>query len=148
MEENIYFLIIFRTPILQQKNEIWELGIPFLKKYQIIFNSDTKKIGYYISKNISNDIIRKDIKRNNNVVFSFRTFLELFVGFIFILLIIFLLKSIYYNKIKQQKRPYELQDEYYDYFSKNNEMKKEYIIDINSSYENKIMNKAIEMKIN
>ena len=74
--------------------------------------------------------------------------MELFVGFIFILLIIFLLKSIYYNKIKQQKRPYELQDEYYDYFSKNNEMKKEYIIDINSSYENKIMNKAIEMKIN
>ena len=148
LEENIYFLIIFRTPILQQKNEIWELGIPFLKKYQIIFNSDTKKIGYYISRNISNDLIRKDIKRNNNVVFSFRTFLELFVGFIFILLIIFLLKSIYYNKIKQQKRPYELQDEYYDYFSKNNEMKKEYIIDINSSYENKIMNKAIEMKIN
>ena len=74
--------------------------------------------------------------------------MELFVGFIFILLIIFLLKNIYYNKIKQQKRPYELQDEYYDYFSKNNEMKKEYIIDINSSYENKIMNKAIEMKIN
>ena len=148
LEENIYFLIIFRTPILQQINEIWELGIPFLKKYQIIFNSDTKKIGYYISKNISNEIIRKDIKRNNNVVFSFRTFLELFVGFIFILLIIFLLKNIYYNKIKQQKRPYELQDEYYDYFSKNNEMKKEYIIDINSSYENKIMNKAIEMKIN
>ena len=148
LEENIYFLIIFRTPILQQINEIWELGIPFLKKYQIIFNSDTKKIGYYITKNISNDLIRKDIKRNNNVVFSFRTFLELFVGFIFILLIIFLLKSIYYNKIKQQKRPYELQDEYYDYFSKNNEMKKEYIIDINSSYENKIMNKAIEMKIN
>ena len=59
-----------------------------------------------------------------------------------------MLKNIYYNKIKQQKRPYELQDEYYDYFSKNNEMKKEYIIDINSSYENKIMNKAIEMKIN
>ena len=75
MEENIYFLIIFRTPMLQQKNEIWELGIPFLKKHQIIFNSDTKTIGYYISKNISNDIIRKDIKRNNNVVFSFRTFL-------------------------------------------------------------------------
>ena len=131
LEENIYFLIIFRTPILQQKNEIWELGIPFLKKYQIIFNSDTKKIGYYISNNISNDLIRKDIKRNNNVVFSFRTFLELFVGFIFILLIIFLLKNIYHNKIKQQKRPYDLQDEYYDYFSKKNKKKKEYIIDIN-----------------
>ena len=41
----IYFLIIFRKDKLNQSNQTWKLGIPFLKRHQIIFNTDTKKIG-------------------------------------------------------------------------------------------------------
>lgn len=116
-DKEIYFLIVFRS-WLEKNEDVWELGVPFLKKYQMIFNSDTKKIGYYINlnKNINdtNSIINKDNKLNSN--FSLRTFLEVIFVILFILILILLIKKLYLNKIKQ-KRPFELQDEDYDYFS-------------------------------
>jgi len=64
-DKEIYFLIVFRS-WLEKNEDVWEIGVPFLKKYQMIFNSDTKKIGYYINlnKNINdtNSIINKDNK--------------------------------------------------------------------------------------
>ena len=61
--------------------------------------------------------------------------IEIIIGVIFILIIIYFIKRLYYIKIKQ-KRPYELQDEDYDYFSNNNN-------DININNKN---GKLIEMK--
>lgn len=103
----------------------------------MIFNSDTKKIGYYINlnKNINdtNSIINKDNKLNSN--FSLRTFLEVIFVILFILILILLIKKLYLNKIKQ-KRPFELQDGDYDYFSNTNtKMNKN--DDINYSNEDK-----------
>jgi len=116
-DKEIYFLIVFRS-WLEKNEDVWEIGVPFLKKYQMIFNSDTKKIGYYINlnKNINdtNSIINKDNKLNSN--FPLRTFLEVIFVILFILILILLIKKLYLNKIKQ-KRPFELQDEDYDYFS-------------------------------
>jgi len=129
-DDRIYFLVIFRTSKSnkEKENEVWELGIPFLKKYQITFNSDTKKIGYYINLKLdnNNDSTIKKTKSNKNYSFSLRTFLEIIIGFIFLFLLIYLLKKLYFNKIKQ-RRPYELQDEYYDYFSNNNNKDSIYI---------------------
>ena len=145
----IYFMIIFRTSLTQQKNEIWELGIPFLKKHQLIFNSDTKKIGYYsnLNKNKNKNSKVKITKKNLNLNISIRTLLEIFIGLIMIIFIIYLIKKIYNNKIRQ-KRPYELQDEDYDYFDYKRKIKKDNI-DINNSYENKLINgQIIEMKSN
>ena len=48
------------------------------------------------------------------------------MGFMFLFLLIYLLKKLYFNKTKQ-RRPYELQDEYYDYFSNTNNKDKIYI---------------------
>ena len=145
-DKEIYFLIIFRNTF-EKIDDVWELGVPFLKKYQIIFNSDTKKIGYYININRdiidTNSTINKDNKTNSN--FSLRTFLEIIVCIIFILLLILLIKKLYLNKIKQ-KRPFELQDEDYDYFSNTNtKLKKN--DDINYSNEDKtITTQIIEME--
>ena len=129
-DDRIYFLVIFRTSKSnkEKENEVWELGIPFLKKYQITFNSDTKKIGYYINLKLdnNNDSTIKKTESNKNYSFSLRTFLEIIIGFIFLFLLIYLLKKLYFNKIKQ-RRPYELQDEYYDYFSNNNNKDSIYI---------------------
>ena len=129
-DDRIYFLVIFRASKLnnEKENEVWELGIPFLKKYQMTFNSDTKKIGYYINLRCdsNNDSSIKNIKSNNNFNFSLRTFLEIIMGFMFLFLLIYLLKKLYFNKTKQ-RRPYELQDEYYDYFSNTNNKDKIYI---------------------
>ena len=54
-DTNIYFLVIFSdkkgkyNPYNPSQNEIqrWKLGIPFFKKYKLIFNSDSKIISYY-----------------------------------------------------------------------------------------------------
>ena len=140
-------MIIFRTSLTQQKNEIWELGIPFLKKHQLIFNSDTKKIGYYSNLNKNKNSKVKITKKNLNLNISIRTLLEIFIGLIMIMFIIYLIKKIYNNKIRQ-KRPYELQDEDYDYFDYKRKIKKDNI-DINNSYENKLIDgQIIEMKSN
>lgn len=151
IEKNIFFMIIFRSSLFHQKKEIWELGIPFLKKYQITFNSDTKKLGYYSQLNVNqNENENKDskntkIKKSPKTGLSLRTLAEIFFIIVFILLIIFLIKKIYNNKIRQ-KRPFELQDEDYDYFL-NNINKKNTIDDINN--QNKLITgQMIEMKKN
>ena len=54
-DTNIYFLVLFSdkkgkyNPYNPSQNEIqrWKLGIPFFKKYKLIFNSDSKIISYY-----------------------------------------------------------------------------------------------------
>ena len=146
-DKEIYFLIIFRT-WLEKENDVWELGVPFLKKYQMIFNSDTKKIGYYTNIN-NNDIntnstVNKDNEINSNN-FSFRTFIEIIFAVLFVMLLILLIKKIYMNKIKQ-KRPFELQDEDYDYFSNTN-IKINKKNDINYTNDDKTnTNQIIEME--
>ena len=148
LDNNIYFMIIFRNSLNEQKKDIWELGIPFLKKYQIIFNSDTKKIGYYSNININkNESIKSNnSKKGNSFNLSIRTFLEIFFGLILILFIIYLVKKIYVNK-SRQKKPYELQEEDYDYFTTNKKNRKNIIDDVNNLDDDKLINeKIIEMK--
>ena len=112
----IYFLVIFRKEGSYQ-NQTWRLGIPFLKKHQIIFNSDTKRIGYYVK--IENNNNNKSNNNKSSGFLSLRTFLEIIIILIFIIILIYFGKLLY-NYKKKQKRPYELQDEDYDYYSNNN----------------------------
>jgi len=147
----IYFLVIFRKGGLSQSNQTWKLGIPFLKKNQIIFNSDTKRIGFYTenkvnivgdknpyNKKVENkDKNKKDESKGffDSIIdfISLRTFFEIMIGIIFIVVLICLGKKLY-NLSKKQKKPYELQDEDYDYFSNDSETKKKKDnVDINNS---------------
>ena len=160
-----YFLIIFRKEGLYQSNQTWKLGIPFLKKHQIIFNSDTKRVGYYVKEKISNNndkINKKDNlnKKGNNKdsidffkkirnIISLRSFLEIIIIIIFIIILICFGKKLYNYKNKQ-KKPYELQDEDYDYFSNNASLdskKKKDNCDINNiKNNNRLEGQIIEMK--
>lgn len=153
----IYFLVIFRKDSF---NQTWKLGIPFLKKYQIIFNSDTKKIGYYTkNKNNNKDEYKKgkenDDKENSKSFLdrfinfiSLRTFIEIIIVILFVLILIYLGKIIY-NFRKKKKKPYELQDEEYDYFSNNSSnlrIKRENCdINNNTNGKNNITGQLIEM---
>jgi len=51
-----YFKVIFIGGL---KN--WRFGLPFFLKYQLVFNHDTKQIGFYT------DMIKKEEKNNNNL---------------------------------------------------------------------------------
>ena len=147
----IYFLVIFRKGGLSQSNQTWKLGIPFLKKNQIIFNSDTKRIGFYTENKVNivgdkNPYNKKVENKDKNKkeesegffdsiinFISLRTFFEIMIGIIFIVVLICLGKKLY-NLRNKQKKPYELQDEDYDYFSNNSEtQKKKDNVDINNS---------------
>ena len=160
----IYFLIIFRKDKLNQSNQTWKLGIPFLKRHQIIFNTDTKTIGYYVENKLdknqesnsninSKNNIKNDNKNSTNffdklkTFISLRTFFEIIIVIIFIVILFYFGKKLYNLKIKQ-KKPYELQDEDYDYFSNDKRIKNENY-DINNKvdeYNNKSKGQIIEME--
>ena len=93
-----YFLITFDTKIPYKVC----LGVPFLKKYQFIFDQDKKIIGYY-----------KNIKKENKFHISYIL--------IFILFIILVLLCLLYYKIfikRNRKTRYNELKEDYDYTPK------------------------------
>ena len=161
----IYFLVIFRKGKVSQNNQTWKLGIPFLKKNQMILNTDTKRIGFYTENKINivgeKNPYNKKINKNKNKkdesegffssiinYISLRTFFEIIIAILFILALIYLGKKLY-NFRNKQKKPYELQDEDYDYFSNNSEIKKKKDnVDINNSSNdnNSLTGQIIEMK--
>ena len=161
----IYFLVIFRKGKVSQNNQTWKLGIPFLKKNQMILNTDTKRIGFYTENKINivgeKNPYNKKINKNKNKkdesegffgsiinFISLRTFFEIMIAILFIVALIYLGKKLY-NFRNKQKKPYELQDEDYDYFSNNSETKKKKDnVDINNSSNdnNSLTGQIIEMK--
>ena len=89
----------------------WILGKPFFKKYQMIFNPDSKLIGYYIEPNIV---------RNSKPTNTYKVVIIIFLIFTaFIIGIIFgrVLCSKYHRKIRAN----ELEDNY-SYLSNNNKV--------------------------
>ena len=159
-----YFLVMFRKGKMTEMNQTWKLGIPFLKKNQIIFNSDTKRIGFYTENKVDivgekNPYNKKNVNKNkkdeskglfDSIInfISLRTFFEIMIAILFIVVLIYLVKKLY-NFRNKQKKPYELQDEDYDYFSNNSENKKKKDnIDINTSSNdnNELTGQIIEMK--
>jgi len=160
-----YFLVIFRKGKVSQNNQTWKLGIPFLKKNQMILNTDTKRIGFYTENKINivgeKNPYNKKINKNKNKkdesegffssiinYISLRTFFEIIIAILFIVALIYLGKKLY-NFRNKQKKPYELQDEDYDYFSNNSEIKKKKDnVDINNSSNdnNSLTGQIIEMK--
>ena len=93
-----YFLMTFDTKIPYKIG----LGVPFLKKYQFIFDQDKKIIGYY-----------KNIKKENKFHISYIL--------IFILFIILVLLCLLYYKIfikRNRKTRYNELKEDYDYTPK------------------------------
>ena len=121
-----YFFVIFRRGKITETNKTWILGIPFLKKFNFVMDSDKKTIGYYVT----NQINQKDDDNKNNKDdyskgnsdwnffgdgISWRTIIEIIVGLFLIGIAVFFSVKLYCNKRK--KKPYELQDDDYDYFS-------------------------------
>ena len=160
LNDYIYFLVIFRKEGEYKTNQTWKLGIPFLKRHQIIFNSDTKRIGYYVknkiymennkdnndnNKNLNNNKESKNFFDSIKKSISLRTFIEIIIIIIFILILIYFGKNTFNLKIKR-KKPYELQDEDYDYFSHNKKKKENFDINNNMDDNNILTGQIIEMK--
>ena len=108
-DTNLYFLIInyVKKP---HYYVTWSLGIPFLKKYRLSFNYDSKMIGFY-----KND--GKNIEKNNKDENGFNFFeSNIFKIFIIIILviIIFILGMLFQKNLQRtrKKKANELDDNY------------------------------------
>ena len=88
------------------------IGQPFLKKYNLIFNQESKKIGYYnyIKEEEEKE---KDSNNSNNKYFSLTNILLILI----LICLVAILLMIYFKKSKRKVRTNELED--YDYIAKN-----------------------------
>ena len=122
-----YFLVIFPG----DESSVWILGIPFLKKYEFVYDYDSDTIGFYT--NFKENIKRNKLNKTKNIEMdnsNDKNFVKIFLGIIIIifcaaLLIIFTLfiaKKIF---VHRKKRANELEDDDYEYFSEINNEKKD-----------------------
>ena len=103
-DTNLYFLIMFRP----NNKYNWTLGIPFLKKYRLSFNYDTKKIGYYKEEKNMNIISKENEGSYLNIIIKI-------ILIIALLVIIFILGMFYQKKIikiPRKNKANELDDNY------------------------------------
>ena len=87
----------------------WSLGKPFLKKYQFLFNPNSKIIGFYINTD--------DIKEDSSG--SLTTFIAVIIIVVVIIIAISLVVGkILTDKYKRKKKANELTDDDFDYTQK------------------------------
>ena len=92
-----YFLVLF-----QNYGEVWYLGKPFFKKYQIVFDQDSSVFGFY-----NENIIKSSYYNYNWIIIIFLIIIILgLIGYIFN----------YFLKTPRRKRVNELLEEI-DYIS-------------------------------
>ena len=99
--------VLFNVEFLKDYNN-WVFGKPFFKKYQLIFDEDSKSIKFYIeNQSINNSIYNKSIK-----YFSYVIIVVLLAIILFILRLYRKKKIIF--QYKKDDIDYELRD-YFDY---------------------------------
>ena len=160
--DNKYYIFnIMLFNILNNNNEEqrWVFGLPFLKKYHFIFDSDNKLIYFYNKngkfsdefENINNksEINNKDVNKKDKLIniekkYIFIIFIIIFVNIFFIFLCIILFKKILLKKgyiLKRIKKANELMDDDYDYSN-------HHIISINDiKNEHNLFSQQCEMQI-
>ena len=120
IEDENYFMIVFEV---NQTNKIWKLGQPFLKKYQLFFDYDSKAIGFYNKEltgktdnndNNSTDKNETDINNKNVGFFQNIKWYLVEIGACILIAAIAFYLGIKYNN-SRKKRANELKDEDYDY---------------------------------
>ena len=119
-DNKYWFLVTFPTYV---DVEEWFFGIIFLRKYNLIFNQDSKTLSFY---NPKLPIIEKDksenINNNSNSISYILIFVIILVIIISIVIGVYIGKMVYENK-KGKKRFNELEDSF-EYESKDNQEEK------------------------
>ena len=130
IEDKLYFKMITNLEIY---NKDIIFGKLFLKKYQVIFNSDYKSISFY--RNNNNNIFGQNNKGNNNIALETNKKGNILISILFVIFgIIIFVSGIFLGKkfcnIKRRIYANELEDNNYVYESKNNkqENSKEHIL--------------------
>ena len=120
-KDNKYWFLVALS-VYNNDMEEWFMGIIFLRKYNLIFNQDTKTISYY---NINLPISTS--KNNFGKILKFEKYINYFIIFIIILLVIifglYITKKILKSKDKKRLN----QEVDFDYINQDNYNKNEKI---------------------
>ena len=139
INDKYYFLVAFP----ENKDEILYipcfLGLPFYQKFRLVFNFDSKTIGFYnnyldidieeeddINKNQNNTDTNSNKSNTNNYL---RIIIEIFVCLVLIIIAFFIGKKI--NE-QRKKRANELSDNNYEYICENNKNENNKESDVNN----------------
>ena len=106
---------------IENKDIDFKVGRIFLKKYQVIFNSDAKSMSFYKNNNHKNILYENKYINNKNIFLSVLSYI--FIGILFLGLGIFFGRK--YCFINKKRYANELEDDNYVYKSKKDGIKKE-----------------------
>jgi hypothetical protein len=133
-DEYLYFVVLF--PLIKSKYHVmsWILGIPFIKKYTLSFNYDTKMIGYYKKESFS------DIYEKNKYIYLY------VIVSVVAVVIAFILGFYTHKKFCKNGRKIKANelDDNYEYIEENKENNK----DGDTNNENNDENKESKLIIN
>ena len=110
-DNKFWFLIVID---INTEIDEWYIGFSLLKKYQFVFNQDSKTIGFY------NPDLEVETNRNSNSSSNkYILYIIIFISWIVFICIGFFIGKYFYKKYKTKKRANELDDNY-EYLSGNN----------------------------
>ena len=96
-DDFIYFGILFDNYFKLKFNQRWKLGSQIFKKYLLVFNADSKTIGFYnniINKNILKPFNNIEKNKNNYNFGFFKAFIIFMISIIIILIYRFIKRNI------------------------------------------------------
>ena len=131
INNRLYFMVLFERIIFDHSDlSYWNLGLPFLQKYEFVHNYDRHHIGFYIPYEEEEETKEKEGEENNkenpeNIPNntgddgSHKYIIIIVVGLIVAIILIIAAFLIGKNMYQSRKgRANELKDEDYDYISK------------------------------
>jgi len=104
-DEYMYFGIIFDRYFKLKFNKRWKLGSVIFKKYLLVFNQDSKTIGFYnniINKNIFEPLNKNISNKKSNIINILKIFAIFFLFILIILLFRFIKRNINVNSFGQK----------------------------------------------
>jgi len=113
-KDNQYWFLVALS-IYNTDMEEWFMGIIFLRKYNLIFNQDTKTISYY-NINLPTFKNKKKFILNEKFVGYIIIFIIIILAVLLIIIILYIGKK--YLKIKEKKRLNHIYD--FDYINQEN----------------------------
>ena len=110
-KDKVYYFLIISDSLFYKTG--WILGNIFMRKYQFIFNLDTKEIGFYNPK-LDKILDDNDGHQNssNNSSNTIIYVIIIIVLCLFLVGIVLFIKMKFYPKISKKKRANELDDDY------------------------------------
>ena len=123
---NYYFMILFPDNT-ETKSEYqkWYLGLPFMKQYQFILNTNDNTIGFYKAKNFNDEESENLTEQNKEKSKVWIYILQISIVIVLIGLGVYIGKLL--NK-QRKKRANELKDDDYDYIEEDKNMNKNKLI--------------------